>query len=273
MVIESTDAEANNIGWSNSRPWLQQGYTYNLTLPEGYIINGYELTTLNVQNFTGTFTYTTATGTEESEAQSSTEKRIVVAGLEVLNTNQIQLTVNGTASAPGILIPSLNIYYEVKLPTEITYTVDKTNGNLYKNGTTANQSWNNTWKSNAEPQLLFGCGPNNMNWVDNNVQLMTGSAGSATYTLTPPTGYVITDYSFTFANNGHETGLELTMDNGAAYTTKTEAQTISGESVKVSSVSFTLKGSNNNGVVLTNFTVTVKEDVVCLLYTSPSPRD
>jgi hypothetical protein len=75
-------------------------------------------------------------------------------------------------------------------PSEISYTIDKANGNLYR-GTAANQKWNSTWKSNATPQLQFGCGPNNMNWDGNNVQLMTGTAGSATYTLMAPTGYVL----------------------------------------------------------------------------------
>ncbi|MBO7289896.1 MAG: hypothetical protein J6U62_00360, partial [Bacteroidaceae bacterium] len=79
-----------------------------------------------------------------------------------------------------------------ELPTTFEYIIDKSNGNLYR-GTTANQSWNNVWKSNATPQLQFGCGTiNNMNWSGNNVQLMTGTAGSATYTLTPPAGYAIT---------------------------------------------------------------------------------
>lgn len=146
--------------------------------------------------------------------------------------------------------------------SEISYTIDKTNGSLYR-GTSANQNWNNVWKSNTTPQLQFGCGTiNNMNWASNNVQLMTGTAGSATYTITPPTGYVITEYSFTFANNGHNTALDLTMDNGAAHRTSTTAQTISAKNQKISSVSFVLAGNNGNGVVLTNFTVKVKEDKI-----------
>ena len=146
--------------------------------------------------------------------------------------------------------------------SEISYTIDKTNGNLYR-GTSANQSWNSVWKSNTTPQLQFGCGTiNNMNWANNNVQLMTGTAARATYTITPPAGYVITEYSFTFANNGHNTALDLTMDNGAAYRTSTTAQTISAQKQRISSVSFVLAGNNGNGVVLTNFTVKVKEDKI-----------
>lgn len=144
-------------------------------------------------------------------------------------------------------------------PESIEYVVDKDNGDLYR-GTSVNQSWNSAWKSNVTPQLQFSCGANNMNWEGNNVQVMTGTAASATYTLTPPAGYVIEEYSFTFANNGHSTGLSLTMSDGKAYTTSTTAKTLSATKQKLSSVSFTLSGSNGNGVILSNFTVKVKED-------------
>ena len=150
---------------------------------------------------------------------------------------------------------------EEEIPSTIEYTIDKTNGNLY-NGTNANQNWNSTWKSNAEPQLQFSCGANNMNWQGNNVQMMTGTAAKATYSLTAPTGYVISEYSFTFTNNNHEDALSLTMDNGAAYTTSKNAQTIEANNLKAGSVSFALAGSNGKGVVLSNFVVKLKLDVV-----------
>ena len=150
-----------------------------------------------------------------------------------------------------------------ELPSSLEYTVDKTNGNLYHKDGAANQSWNCCWKSNTTPQLQFGCGTiNNMNWSGNNVQLMTGTAGSANYSITAPAGYVITEYSFTFANNGHNTGLELSMNDGASYTTSTTAQSISAKNQNTGSVSFRLAGSNGNGVVMTNFTVKIKEDKI-----------
>ena len=261
LSAESTDASANNIGWSKNQPWLQPGYTYNLTLAEGYIFTGYELTTKSAnENYTGTFTYTTANGYGTSEAQSSTENTITVKNL---NTNIVSLTLDGQAnSSTGILITKLVIYYEQVAIKELEYTIDKTNGNLYR-GTSANQSWNNVWKSNTTPQLQFGCGTiNNMQWSNNNIEMMTGTAGSATYTITPPEGYTITEYSFTFANNGHNASLTLTMDNGKMYTTSATEQTISAKNTKANNVSFTLAGSNGNGVILTNFTVKIKEDKI-----------
>ena len=152
--------------------------------------------------------------------------------------------------------------YDVLLPTTVTYTVDKENGDLYRDNGAVNQSWNRDWKSKGEPQLVLSTGgKNNMDWQGNNVELMTGDGTSTTYTLTAPDGYIITEYSFTFANNNHQTGLSLTMYNGDFYTTSTTPQTISEKNVYSSSVSFVLKGNNGNGVILTDFTVKVKKVV------------
>ena len=139
----------------------------------------------------------------------------------------------------------------------VEYTINSENGNLYRDGSTANQSWNSIWKSEKTPQLTFGCGVNNMNWVNDNVQMMSGQAGSATYTLTAPEGYRIEEYSFTFANNNHDTGLTLTF-NGTAYTTSNDAQTIASVNENLASLQFTLVGTNGKGVLLTNFTVKLK---------------
>ena len=268
LTAESTDMNANNLGWASNQPWLKTGYTYNLTLPQGYMITGYDLTTKRVWEFVGTYTYTTATGTATSEEQTDTEKTV---SANDLSTNTITLKVGeGFDGEKGILITKLVIRYkevpadgegdEEEIPEgTLEFTIDKANGNLYR-GSDANQSWNSVWKSNATPQLQFGCGVNNMNWVDNNVQMMTGTAGNSTYTLTAPSGYVITGYTFTFANNNHATGLTLTMNGGKEYTTSKEKQTISAEKQKLYTVSFTLKGANGNGVVLTDFKVNVSED-------------
>ena len=257
LTVEGVDKNVNNIGWSQKRPWFQTGYTYTFSLPEGCLITAYELTTLTDGNFSGTFTYTTAEGTATSGAQTSTAQTVKAEGL---STRTITIKVGENPDGiKGVMMTNLVIQYVNN--NSGVFTIDKTTGNLYR-GTEVNAGWNNLWKSTAEPQLQFGCGPNNMNWADNNIQLMTGSSGSATYTITPPAGYVITEYSFTFANNGHNTALDLTMDNGAAYKTSTTAQTISAKNQNSSSVSFTLAGGNGNGVVLTDFVVKVKEEKI-----------
>ena len=140
----------------------------------------------------------------------------------------------------------------------VEYTINKTNGSLYHANGSADQNWNCSWKSDTTTQLQFGCGTvNNMNWQGNNVQMMSGKAESSTYTLTAPEGYRIEEYSFTFANNNHDTALTLTF-KGTAYTTSREAQTIASVNENLASLSFTLAGTNGKGVLLTDFTVKVK---------------
>ena len=200
------------------------------------------------------------------------------AGYFIISSGEVQLNQTGEAQSnalynwsnsatlgndrndQGCQIKILDAQEIAETPATIDYVVDAQNGKLYR-GTTANQNWNNVWKSDKEPQLQFGCGTiNNMNWQGNNVQMMTGTAGSATYAITAPTGYIITEYSFTFANNSHNVGLTITMEDGKVYTTSNTAQTISASKIAASSVSFSLAGNNGNGVVLSNFTVKVKSD-------------
>lgn len=275
VTVASTDKTVNNMGWSSKRPWLQAGYTYTITVPQGFEINEYEMTTLDGLGFNGTFTYTTAEGEATSPSQTSSEQIVVAKGLATDTiTIKVGTAVDGTK---GIMITKLVLRYK-EVPVEdegnedegeddeevssvLTYTLDKANGNLYR-GNEANSSWNSAWRSNAAPQLQFSCGANNMNWQGNNIQMMTGTSTKATYTLAAPSGYVITSYSFTYANNSHEEALSLTMDNGQAYNTKSTPQTISATGEKLYSVSFTLAGPNGKGVLLTDFTVTVKEDKV-----------
>ena len=139
----------------------------------------------------------------------------------------------------------------------VEYTINSENGNLYKDGSSANQNWNNIWKSAKSPQLTFGCDRNNMEWVNGNIDMMTGTANSSAYRLTAPEGYRIEEYSFTFKNNNHTTGLRLRF-NGTDYTTSSEAKTIASSNENLSVLSFDLVGSNGKGVLLTDFVVKVK---------------
>lgn len=152
-----------------------------------------------------------------------------------------------------------------ELLPNISYTVNKENGIMYHSNGSIVTSYGCVWKSSSDeaiPQLQFGSGTvNNMNWNGDNVNLFTGQSESSLYTITPPNGYVIEEYSFSFANNGHNTAITLTMDNGKVYTTSSEVQTVSKTRQRLTSLSFTLAGTNGKGVTLTDFTVKVKLDV------------
>ena len=147
---------------------------------------------------------------------------------------------------------------EVETPTTLNYTVSTTTGTLYNSNGSANQTWNKVWRSTAQPELTFTSNANNMNTNGTNLQLMSGSVGSATYTLAAPSGYVIESYQVGIVNGSHSNSLTLTTDEGNQYTTSSTVQTHSIASCGKQSVTFTLTGANGNGVVFQNFQVTIR---------------
>lgn len=147
---------------------------------------------------------------------------------------------------------------EVETPTTLNYTISTTTGTLYNGNGSANQTWNKVWRSTAQPELTFTSNANNMNTNGTNLQLMSGTAGSATYTLAAPSGYVIESYHVGIVNGSHSNSLTLTTDEGNRYTTSSTVQTHSINSCGKQSVTFTLTGANGNGVVFQNFQVTIR---------------
>ena len=147
---------------------------------------------------------------------------------------------------------------EVETPTTLNYTVSTTTGTLYNGNGSANQTWNKVWRSTAQPELTFTSNANNMNTNGTNLQLMSGTAGTATYTLAAPSGYIIESYQVDIVNGSHSNSLTLTTDEGNQYTTSSTVQTHSITSCGKASVTFTLTGANGNGVVFQNFQVTIR---------------
>lgn len=138
---------------------------------------------------------------------------------------------------------------------ETTYTVDLGNGAANN----SNSYWQ-TWTSTATPRVTFGTTAANMQTSsDNHLMLYSGPSTTSDYTLTAPSGYVIDSYSFTFANNDHDTELTLTVkDDNTVYTTSRETQTRTVANSGKSSVVMTLAGTNFKAVKLTNFTVKIR---------------
>lgn len=137
----------------------------------------------------------------------------------------------------------------------VTITVDKENGALTANLTTS--TWNNAWTSTAtKPGLTLSCPANNMAWSGNNIDVRSGSAKTATYTLASTDNrYYVSAASFSYAliGAGPET---ITMDGvtlNAASETKSHQFTNADEN---STVTFVVAGQNS-GVLFSDFTVTL----------------
>ena len=118
--------------------------------------------------------------------------------------------------------------------------------------------FNKTWRStSSNPQLTFACPANNMGKSGTDIVLYAGTAGSATYTLSVPAGYVITGYRFDYANIAGNTSAITFTGNGVTGTSSTETKRFAVEGLSSQSVSFTQKG-DNKGVLITSFIVSVE---------------
>lgn len=192
------------------------------------------------------------------------------------------VTAAGTTLGGKVNIKSLRLYNEVLTdeqirelsydfteggeelgPETIDYIIDNEHGYLKRNDGTIDSSWNTYWYSDAEPQLEFNAGVNNMTWSGNDVQMETGSVGNSSYTFKAPQGYLIKDVKFTAVAKNAGKFVQLTFD-GDTYSTTNEGQTFEKKDVNKASFTFGLSGTNTtNSTLLKNATVTViRKDLV-----------
>ncbi len=125
-------------------------------------------------------------------------------------------------------------------------------------GTLTNPNgFSKTWTSTAtDPSLTLSVGANNIAKDGDNLVAYVGQV-SGPYTLSVPTGYAITGYSFNVVNKTKGSNNTITAGTQTLTTSDTE-QLFSVKDIKEGSTSttFTLSGANT-GVVLKNFFVTV----------------
>lgn len=124
ITIQAPEGK-NVMGWytktSGRWPALQAGNVFTITIPEGYGFTGYTLTTQSTTvNNKSTFTYTTAEGQVESVTQQTSDSKIVVTGLELINTITIDLSKYSISGTHGIVISGLDITYAPKPVHEVT---------------------------------------------------------------------------------------------------------------------------------------------------------
>lgn len=125
VVIEAEDKKFNGVGWSSSQPYLKQGAAYNISVPAGYKITEYSMTTSAGQSYTGTYTYTTS---GEEPATSPAAGTVNVSGLSTNNIRLVLMPESGNSGNKGIVISSLNITYEIE---QINYSLTDDAGNVY----------------------------------------------------------------------------------------------------------------------------------------------
>lgn len=154
------------------------------------------------------------------------------------------------------------------------YVIDMSTGSFTAGN--AARTYCSKWESTAtDPHLTFGCGPNNMNASDGHVNLFSGTAGQAVYTLSCSAGYLI-DH-FAFDAQASASGISIVTDAGTTNLTQGEKVHFDFADVDKSTASFTLKGANKP-VAITDFRVflavdeRVPEEAMEVFVTTGSPN-
>ena len=125
----------------------------------------------------------------------------------------------------------------------------------------ANGTWHSRWESTEVPGLSLSANANNMQYANGNIAGYSGTSGSCTYTLIAPEGYIISAYSFDFANTGTD-AYELTLTaGGTTYKSSATQQHVAVADLEERTVGFVQSGANK-GLTFSNFMVTITRSIV-----------
>ena len=123
--------------------------------------------------------------------------------------------------------------------------------------TTSTDNHFSTWKSTAtSPHLTFSADASNMSKAEasSHIAISAGEAGTSTYTLSVPSGYVLDSYSFKVKNLA-SSDAPLTLKIGdKTYDVTDEETLVNVEGIDAASATMVLSG-DNHAVELTDFVV------------------
>ena len=126
----------------------------------------------------------------------------------------------------------------------------------------SNKTWHSKWESSVIAGLSLSTGANNMTAKEDFIAGYSGTAGSSTYTLTAPEGFIIAGYSFDFANTDNDASYSLTLNiNGKSYTSSATAQHVEVSGLEERVATFTQSGANK-GITFSSFKVTIKHSTI-----------
>ncbi len=126
----------------------------------------------------------------------------------------------------------------------------------------SNGTWHSKWESNVVSGFSLGTGANNMTPSGDNIAGYSGTAGSSTYTITAPEGFIVEGYRFDFANTGGDASYSLTLNiGGKTYTSSATMQHIDVSGLEERVATFTQSGANK-GITFSNFKVSIKRSTI-----------
>ena len=168
----------------------------------------------------------------------------------------MRLNLKSVISVIVAVMPFTATYAQQDTRTPVTITVDKSHGELTRDGATS--TWCNKWESTAtNPGATFTSTKNDMQWSGNNIDARSGQAKLETFTVASTSkGYYVSSYSFNYklvSSSGSET---ITAGSKTStVTTTNQLWEVTNTDTSVSP-SFDIEGTNS-GVLLTDFTITL----------------
>lgn len=125
----------------------------------------------------------------------------------------------------------------------------------------ANKTWHSKWESSKCDGFSLSTSANNMTVEGDYIAGYSGQSQSSTYTLTAPEGYVVSSYSFDYANTGGDNSYSLTLSiEGKSYKSSATKEHIAIEVDEPARIVSFVQSGANKGITFSNFRVTLRPD-------------
>lgn len=125
----------------------------------------------------------------------------------------------------------------------------------------ANKTWHSKWESSKCEGFSLSTSANNMTTDGEYIAGYSGQSQSSTYTLTAPEGYVVSAYSFDYANTGGDTSYSLTLSiEGKTYKSSANKEHIAVEIEEPARIVSFVQSGANKGITFSDFRVTLRPD-------------
>ncbi len=125
----------------------------------------------------------------------------------------------------------------------------------------ANKTWHSKWESSKCVGFSLSTSANNMTVDGDYIAGYSGQSQSSTYTLTAPEGYVVSAYSFDYANTGGDASYSLTLSiDGKTYTSSATKEHVAVEVEEPARIVSFVQSGVNKGITFSDFRVTLRPD-------------
>ncbi len=136
-------------------------------------------------------------------------------------------------------------------------------------GTMESGNWKNVWTSGTSPSFTLTASANNINNTSGSytggLDIRSGSSKSSTYTITAPSGYIITGYKlFGRALTTNQT--VTPSEGGSAVTFTTYGNSLCVSGIEALETTFTLTDSDNSGLFLEAIQVNLEAATYFVVY-------